>query len=342
MSRSVRLYRYRLPLVSPIRLGAALIREREGLLLAIDRAGEHLKYAEIAPLPGFSSETVDEAASELQTLLSDESAGYEQMASLANYPSVAWGISQLALQNAPAHAPVATRSIRVNGLLSGEPRACLERAQTLVSEGYTALKLKVGRGSIVSDSQLVRTLRELIGPAIELRLDANRAWSFADAAQFASLIQGCEIAYIEEPLADPGGLSLLHQQTSLPLALDESLRDLPMRHLAAIHGVRSVIVRPMLFGSIAKIAAVIDLAGELDAAPVFSSAFESSIGVAAVARLALESNANPAAAGFDTLSWLADDLCTPALQISAGQLDLSQFEASSIRLHQSMLRELSL
>ncbi|MCV6005021.1 hypothetical protein OFO99_36850, partial [Escherichia coli] len=60
-----RVYRYALPLVAPVRVGAGVLRRREGLLVRLE-AGGASGWGEAAPLPGFSRETLGEAARTLR------------------------------------------------------------------------------------------------------------------------------------------------------------------------------------------------------------------------------------------------------------------------------------
>ena len=66
-------------------------------------------------------------------------------------------------------------------------------------------------------------LREILGEDVRLRLDANRAWSFAEAASFVRAVEDTGYEYLEEPLADPSGLESLVRDHGASVALDESL-----------------------------------------------------------------------------------------------------------------------
>src|SRR5215213_270707 len=62
------LYRFSLPLSRPLTLGEATLRRREGLLLRLSGDDGSEGWGETAPLPGFSKESLDEAASQLRRL----------------------------------------------------------------------------------------------------------------------------------------------------------------------------------------------------------------------------------------------------------------------------------
>ena len=68
-------------------------------------------------------------------------------------------------------------AVPVNGLLFGSPVEILGEALRMKAVGYRTVKLKVGGRSLDRDVGLVRALGEiLLGDAVSLRLDANRAW----------------------------------------------------------------------------------------------------------------------------------------------------------------------
>ena len=67
-------------------------------------------------------------------------------------------------------------------------------------------------------------MRAAVGPAVELRCDANRAWDLAAAAAFGLAAAPARLQYVEEPVADPAAdLAAFHSATGLPTALDESV-----------------------------------------------------------------------------------------------------------------------
>src|ERR671916_202662 len=197
------LYRYGLPLTAPQTLKGATFHHREGLLLRLAGEDGCVGWGETAPLPGFSDEGLDTAAAGLRELAetvvgreaTDEwvdpagrfSRGLDQ---LNPTPSVRFGF-ELALWNLYAASSgrmlpglVARQpraAVPVNGLLFGSPVEILGEARRMKDVGYRTVKLKVGGWSLDRDVGLVRALGEILGDAVSLRLDANRAWGFEEA-----------------------------------------------------------------------------------------------------------------------------------------------------------------
>jgi D-galactarolactone cycloisomerase len=85
--------------------------------------------------------------------------------------------------------------------------ASVEEARRHLSEGFSAMKLKVGFG-VEADVEYVNTLREAVGPEVRIMMDANCAH---DAPAPKRILLGCEDAgvhFFEEPLAPEDLLSL--------------------------------------------------------------------------------------------------------------------------------------
>ena len=80
----ITLYRYQLPLTHPLTFHNQTIEQREGLLLHWGSS-----WSEIAPLPGFSRETLAEAEQETIAFLS----AFKQGKTIpVTYPSVQFGL----------------------------------------------------------------------------------------------------------------------------------------------------------------------------------------------------------------------------------------------------------
>ncbi len=88
-----------------------------------------------------------------------------------------------------------------------------------------AVKMKVGGLTPREDAERVHAVRKAIGPEIKLLMDANCAWSYYEAIEFAKRVEEDYPFWFEEPCAatDFEGFSQLHAHTSIPLAAGESL-----------------------------------------------------------------------------------------------------------------------
>ena len=94
-----------------------------------------------------------------------------------------------------------------------------------ISWGVKAVKMKVGALTPYEDAMRVKAVREAIGPAAKLLVDANGAWKFNEAIEFAERVEEYFPFWFEEPCAftDLAGFQRLHAHTGIPLAAGESL-----------------------------------------------------------------------------------------------------------------------
>lgn len=315
-----RVCRYRLPLTKPLRMMGHTLHERVGLLLQLEDSSGKRAEGEIAPFPGVHSETLEDCLKQLH-------AGFAEFKWPQLSPSVRFGLemAQWSLreqqgQATPAGSLDAVPPLPVNGLLVGTGADLLVECQRLQAVGFQAVKLKVGRESVETDVERVRTVREALGPEVELRLDANRAWTLEQAQDFAEQIQSVEIAYCEEPLQRPEDLLTLHENTGLPLALDESLWTNPEPSILSLQGVRAVILKPGVLGGWRATSRWVRWAKKQRIRSVFSSCFESGLGLSWIARMATALSRMPTPCGLDTGKWLAQDLVTPSPEMVGGFL----------------------
>jgi L-alanine-DL-glutamate epimerase-like enolase superfamily enzyme len=121
----------------------------------------------------------------------------------------------------------------------------VEEMVNLVHQGYTMMKFKVGvdgGNNPGRDLERVRKVREAVGPATRLMLDANNCWDAATAVQFANRVKEFDILFLEEPVPadDIPGLARYKRGTDLPLATGEheytkfGVRDLVLNEAADV------------------------------------------------------------------------------------------------------------
>lgn len=92
-------------------------------------------------------------------------------------------------------------------------------------EGYQAVKIKVGSPCLSNDLKRVETLRRILGPDIQIMVDANGRWNLPQAIQAGRRLSDYDITWLEEPIAfdDVLGHQCLAQQINTPIALGEQL-----------------------------------------------------------------------------------------------------------------------
>jgi len=235
---------------------------RKGIIIQI---GDN--YGDIAPLPGFSTET-------LETLTHDS-------------PSVKFALECV-------KHPIVPLSVPINAL-------------NVHRTGFKALKLKVGQLSVNNTVSWIKTTPK----NIELRLDFNRQWPLSKLLEFSKHFAPTDFAYLEEPTKDFSDLMAFSRQTGFPIAMDESIPYVPYWEIPTL---KALVVKPTILGYVPEPPPGVEL--------IFSSAFESGVGIAHIARLAMQYNPNRPH-GLDPYSHLVQDIINPRHTISNGCLNIS-------------------
>ena len=335
------LHRYSLPLTAPLRLKGMVLHHREGLLLRLTDGDGSEGWGEASPLPGFSHEGLDGAERGLRDLavramgreVTESDLGPDgplaaELDRLSPAPSARfafelalWNLYAASSRTPPAElaSPVPRATVPLNALIPGSlpPEEAIRAARHALETGYETVKLKAGGRPVEEDVALVNGVYEELGDAAALRLDANRAWSFEEAAAFASGVAGLPIAYVEEPLADPGMLPSFARGHGLPVALDESLVGMGPGELGEHSYARAVVLKPTLLGGISPTLRLARRALDLGMTPVVSSAYETGVGTAALVALAAGIGDTEVPAGLDTHRQLAEDVVAPRPDLPA-------------------------
>ena len=277
--RSAQVYRWQIPMDAGVVLRDRRLKTRDGLYVRL-QDGERQGWGEISPLPGFSQETWEEAQSALLVWVDGWLQGDD---ALPDMPSVAFGVS-CALAEIAGTLPEAA-DYRAAPLCTGDPDDLV--LQLADMPGEKVAKVKVGLYEAVRDGMVVNLLLEAI-PELRLRLDANRAWTPLKAQQFAKYVNPDyrnRIAFLEEPCKTRDDSRSFARETGIAIAWDESLRDADFV-FEAEEGVRAVVIKPTLTGSLEKVCEQVKAAHAQGLTAVISSSIESSLGLTQLARIA--------------------------------------------------------
>lgn len=344
---------YRLPLVRPLAMKGHTMREREGLIIRLEDDDGFAGLGEVAPFPGLHHESLPAAAAQVVEMkarwngcripdnLLPLAHGFDDWLNDAHlFPSVRFGL-EMALLNLLADRaaqplaalldPQFRTAVSLNALFAGDPHDPARDIPALAAEGYRAVKIKVGRQDLQTEAALVRRVRAL-APEIAIRLDANRAWSLPEARQFGRMLEDCRIEYIEEPLRDPAGFGEFYRETSLPLALDETLDGASPHNFLPPPGTAAVILKPGVIGGFERSCRWAELARRRQLKVVVSSAFESGVGLAALANLAAVLNPDDVPCGLDTYRWLAEDVTSRPFRAVRGRVDVAAADRNAREL----------
>lgn len=317
---------FELSLASPLRSASETIEVRRGFIL---RYGSGL--GEATPLTPWT-ESYDEATEVLSTIdESDRSIG-SLLADLESTPAARHGVS-LAVTDHLARRrgqPLyrflggSTRRDRipVNATLDADDLDELRWAGLEVtSGGYQAVKLKVGGSSPAHDLERIATLREAIGSDVDLRLDANGAWSRDEALALVEDLTEFDLDYVEQPTEGiDDDVCQVFADHDVPIAVDEALRT---EGITAVlrSDIDAVVIKPMAVGGIDTARAIAMAARGCGITPVISNLVTGSIARTGAAHVAASLPA-VVPAGLDTGQRFDGDLTQTVPTVVDGHLEL--------------------
>ena len=187
-----------------------------------------------------------------------------------------------------------------------------------LAEGYRRIKLKIEPGR---DLDAVRAVRDRFGPEVLLQVDANTAYTLADAAHLAQL-DDCNLLLIEQPL--PEEEILAHAKLSklirTPVCLDESIVSCTVAADAVELGACAIInIKPGRVGGYLESKRIHDLCAEHGIPVWCGGMLETGIGRAANVALAALPNFTLPGDTSGSSRYYKQDL-TPPFVLEDGQL----------------------
>ena len=123
---------------------------------------------------------------------------------------------------AQSRVPVYTTE---GGWLHHSQQQLIDEATTAKAQGFRGAKMKIGKPSIAEDVARLSAVRDAVGAAFEVMVDANQAFTVAEARRRAHAYRDLGLAWLEEPLPaeDLGGHVELAAAAPMPIAVGESL-----------------------------------------------------------------------------------------------------------------------
>ncbi len=311
--------RVRLPLLRPLRVGGLDLPERVVVEISRDPGGgRYVAIGEASPLPGLHDASLDDVVAALP-----EAVGmFEAALPASPQPSILltglgtdgrWlrlppplqcGMEQVAVQMMAGRADPTPVLAAAADLPIGEtprPAVLVDGDEESVRRA-ACVKVKVGRRDRDTDISLLRSLRARLGEDVEIRLDANRAFTLHDAVALAEALPDLRPSFIEEPVHDPTDLAAFMMLTGWSVALDETL--LEMQHLRLVNTLPAAwVIKPSQWGirgALGQFRAALNHPEQPTC--IVSSSFEGPRGLAVLDALASCAPGHPAP-GLGTTSW---------------------------------------
>jgi isochorismate synthase / 2-succinyl-5-enolpyruvyl-6-hydroxy-3-cyclohexene-1-carboxylate synthase / 2-succinyl-6-hydroxy-2,4-cyclohexadiene-1-carboxylate synthase / o-succinylbenzoate synthase len=355
-------------------------KSRHGFLLEVKLGDGTVGYGECSPLPGLHDEAECAlAGAQLQVFCESKLLGKNIPASVTSlrgqfakwfaessisentfaslFPSVRFCI-ETAVLNALANATSAQNPLQsvhetsnnyvsVNCLFDPDiGKSDEENAKDLKrlfeESPYKCVKVKVGRDeNVLRDATRLKAFRDILGADVEIRADANRAWSLEDAILFGKELErlrDVNLQFIEEPTKSEKDLEEFFFNTNVFYALDETVDAfIKTRNKASFSGdiassfykrilrnrlgCAAIVLKPSIIGGVEITKDICDIVLELTSAiPVISSAFESPVAMTMNAKIAEtlgeSSTGGVISHGLDTGRWFVDETLNPSKSIN--------------------------
>ena len=268
---------------------------------------KHFGVGECAPLPALSCDDVPEYLDVLtktsrrleENMKTNLENALTSLEELEAYPSIRFGV-ETALAHYQGrslqfwHTPFSKgkEGISINGLIwMGNFDEMYQRIEEKMKAGFRCIKLKIGAIDFEKELELLAHIRKhFTSEQIELRVDANGAFSPTDALDKLKRLSEYQLHSIEQPIraGQWQEMAELCKNTPLPIALDEELiginnRQQKIELLDTIQP-QYIILKPSLHGGIGGSEEWIELAAERGIGSWVTSALESNIGLNAIAQ----------------------------------------------------------
>lgn len=106
------------------------------------------------------------------------------------------------------------------------PDEAAVEAKRWLDAGFRSAKIKVGSG-VAQDTERVAAVRDTVGSAMKLRMDANQQYDPATALELCKTVKRYDMQLFEQPASkdDLEGLARVRREGGIPVMADESISD---------------------------------------------------------------------------------------------------------------------
>lgn len=357
MNFSTTITPYALPLQQPFTTAKGTWTERHGFCVHLE-ANSITGIGEAAPLPGFSTESLEDTRRALDALcktleqhtpptdVAQVDALLSTLAPLDTCPPSARFAIECALLDwlgqhtkRPIHAlltswadlPAAQATVQVNATLGSKPAPeNFAQSMSLKDQGFSCFKIKVGARPLDEELAMVRAVREAIGDTAHIRLDANGAWKTPQqATEHIKAFAKYNIALVEQPVpADDLHMlaEVTHNTSHLTLiAADEALNTMQdLQTLIELQAAQVIVIKPMMCGGLLESIRLMARANQAGIKTILTTMLEGVVGRIATTQLAQATYQTyiHGPCGLATASFLAKDLTEDPSIIQGDTLSL--------------------
>jgi o-succinylbenzoate synthase len=326
--------KYILNFKRPSGTSRGVMTEKETWFLLLEENGK-TGIGECGLLHGLSIDDRPDYEEKLQWVCENIDLGKDKLwDELMEFPSIQFSVEMafLSLQSKspfelfPSTFTEGKDNILINGLVwMGEESFMKTQIEEKLVQGFSCIKLKIGAIDFEKELGLLRFIRQNFGAkTIEIRVDANGAFSLNEALDKLNQLSEFKIHSIEQPIQknQTDIMSELCKSTPIPIALDEELIGVfnykdKAKLLDAILP-QYIILKPSFIGGFKGTLEWIALAEKRNIGWWITSALESNIGLNAITQFTYTLN-NPMPQGLGTAGLYTNNFDCP-LEIINGHI----------------------
>jgi o-succinylbenzoate synthase len=300
----------RVPLKTPFKTALRTVEQVEDIVVMLHTDDGHIGYGEAPPTAAITGETHGSIVHAIRhhiapRVLGEDVADLNRIVGLIRGSMAKNGSAKAAVEIAVYDLWGQLHRSPVYALLGGgmltlttditisvnDVATMVNDALAALDEGYTALKIKVGKDS-ATDVARVRAIHDAVAGRATLRLDANQGWTAKEAVRVLSELEhaGVDLDLVEQPVPahDLEGMSYIAERVSTPVMADESVfgpRD--VTEIIRLRAADIINIKLMKAGGITNALRIADIAAAHGIPCMMGCMLESSISVAAAVHVAI-------------------------------------------------------
>ena len=319
---------------TPSGTSRGVLKTKEAWFIILEDQGKH-GFGECGMLRGLSIDDRPDYEDRLQWVCANIHLGMQELYdSLTEFPSIQIAV-EMAFMSLHSYDPFqiypsafsqSEASIAINGLIwMGDKAYMKEQIAAKLKQEFRCIKMKIGAIDFDTELALLKNIRhEFSASEIEIRVDANGAFSPKNALEKLKRLSDLELHSIEQPIGVKqwDEMASLCKESPLDIALDEELigifstkdKVLLLQHINPQY----IILKPSFIGGFAGSDAWISCAEAQQIKWWITSALESNVGLNAISQYTFTKNST-LPQGLGTGSLYTNNIVSP-LEIIKGTL----------------------
>lgn len=316
----ISIHRYSLPLAAAFVSSKGSITHRECALIRLV-AGPNCGLGEASPMPGLCPDPLDQVQAELDALDGTSPALPRSLSKVESW------VGELAKTSAVKHAlgaalidcmaqasgrsiakllnPKARRDVPISHLYTDD-----DSLLHAVMLGTQTIKIKVGIAPLAEEVAKIASIRDIVGPNIELRLDANGAWTEDQAARAIDAFLPHRVRTIEDPVSAHDFASMARlRDRGIDIAADEAVTSATaLKQIIAASAADAIVIKPMRVGTPLAALGLIQQADRAGLDTIVTTTIDGAVGrMMALHIAAAAPTARLRSCGLNTGGWLKSD-----------------------------------